>query len=203
MNLKKCATAGTSPRRNEPENLLLSEINTPMKILYVNPRGLTPFASAILLGAFLAIGTIARGEVFKDGETVCFLGDSITAGGRTQTIIADYYLTRFPERTIHFLNAGRSGDSAGGALGRLKEDVIDKKPTSVSIMLGMNDVGRGYYVESPTELQLKSQKKALEDYQANMENVVARVRADAGEPKLLFITPSPFDQTVVLEKSNN
>ena len=158
---------------------------------------------AVLLGAVLAMGSAARGEVFKDGEMVCFLGDSITAGGRTQAMIADYYLTRFPERTIRFANAGRSGDSAGGSLGRVQVDVIDKKPTSVSIMFGMNDVGRGYYVESPTEAQLKGRKQALEGYQANMEKVVARIRAEAGEPKLLFITPSPFDQTVLLEKNNN
>ena len=155
-----------------------------------------------LAGALMAV-TVSRGEVFKDGETVCFLGDSISAGGRTQTMIADYYLTRFPERTIRFSNAGRSGDSAGGSLGRLQEDVIDKKPTAVSIMFGMNDVGRGYYVDAPSEAQVKGRKQALDGYNANMEKVVARLRAEAAEPKLFFITPSPFDQTVVLEKNNN
>lgn len=155
-------------------------------------------AAALLAGAPLAFG-----ETFKDGETVCFLGDSITARGSTQTMISDYYLTRFPERTVRFANAGRSGDSAGGALGRLQEDVIDKKPTSVTIMLGMNDVGRGYYVAEPNEQQKRGQKQALEGYRANMEKVVARIRAEAHEPKLYFFTPSPFDQTVVLEKNNN
>lgn len=151
----------------------------------------------------MAAAAVSRGETFKDGETVCFLGDSITARGSTQTLIADYYLTRFPERTVRFVNAGRSGDSAGGALGRLKEDVIDKKPTSVTLMLGMNDVGRGNYVAAPTAEQKKRQKQSLDGYQANMEKVVARIRAEAGEPKLYFFTPSPFDQTVVLEKDNN
>ena len=160
----------------------------------------------VMQGAFCAVllsAGLAFGEMFKDGERVCFLGDSITARGSTQTLIADYYLTRFPERTITFANAGRSGDSAGGALGRLQEDVIDKKPTSVTIMLGMNDVGRGSYVASPTENQKAAQKRALEGYQANMEKVVSRIRAEAHEPKLYFFTPSPFDQTVVLEKNNN
>lgn len=151
----------------------------------------------------LALVVAARGEPFKDGETVCFLGDSITARGSTQTIIADYYLTRFPERTVRFANAGRSGDSAGGALGRLQEDVIAKKPTSVTIMLGMNDVNRGSYVANPDANRLKQQQQALDGYKANMEKVVARIRAEAGDPKLLFLTPSPFDQTVVLEKENN
>ena len=153
--------------------------------------------------ALLLSAGVAYGDAFKDGETVCFLGDSITAGGRYQTMIANYYLTRFPERTIRFANAGRSGDSAGGSLGRLKEDVIDKKPTSVAIMFGMNDVNRGAYVANPDDGKKKAQQQALDGYKANMEKVVGRIRAEAGEPKLLFITPSPFDQTVVLEKSNN
>lgn len=158
---------------------------------------------ALGLMGVLALGGAARGELFKDGETVCFLGDSITAGGRTQTIISDYYLTRFPERTIRFVNAGRSGDSASGALGRLQDDVIAKKPTSVTIMLGMNDVNRGSYVANPDASKKHQQQQALNSYRANMEKVVARIRAEAGEPKLVFITPSPFDQTVVLEKDNN
>lgn len=158
---------------------------------------------AVLLGVAMAVGSVAWGELFKDGETVCFLGDSITNRGQFQNTIYDYYLTRFPGWTLRFVNAGRSGDSAGGSLGRLQEDVIDKKPTSVAVMFGMNDVGRGYYVANPDEKRLAGQKQALDNYKANMEKLVGRIRAEAGEPKLFFITPSPFDQTVVLEKQNN
>lgn len=74
--------------------------------------------SGLFLVAALFLAQVAGGEVFKDGETVCFLGDSITHGGRFHSFVYDYYLTRFPERTIRFVNAGVSGDSAGGALGR-------------------------------------------------------------------------------------
>ncbi len=161
------------------------------------------FSTAIGLMSILTLGGIAHAELFKDGETVCFLGDSITAGGRTQSIISDYYLTRFPALTVRFVNAGRSGDSARGALGRLQEDVIAKTPTSVTIMLGMNDVGRGNYVANPDANKLQQQQQSLDGYKANMEKVVERIRTEAGEPKLLFLTPSPFDQTVVLEKENN
>jgi lysophospholipase L1-like esterase len=149
------------------------------------------------------LGSAARAEMFKDGETVVFLGDSITAGGRYYNVISDYYLTRFPERTVRFVNAGRSGDSAGGSLKRVQEDVIEKKPTSVAIMFGMNDVGRGSYVANPDDKKKAAQQQALNGYKANMEKVVERIRAEAGNPKLLFITPSPFDQTVVLDKDNN
>jgi lysophospholipase L1-like esterase len=155
------------------------------------------------LTAALLLSCVARGEVFKDGETVCFFGDSITHGGRYHGYIYDYYLTRFPERTVRFVNAGVSGDSAGGALGRLEEDVAAKRPTSVALMFGMNDVGRGNYVVAPTEQQRAAQQRALDGYRANMERLVARLRAEAGEPRLLFITPSPFDQTCVNDRDNN
>ena len=157
---------------------------------------------AILLGVCSLVSRVCA-EPFKDGQTVCFLGDSITAGGRYQTMIADYYLTRFPERTIRFVNAGRSGDTSGGSLARLQEDVIDQKPSAVAIMFGMNDVNRGAYVLNADEKKKTAQQQALDGYKANMEKVVGRIRAQAGEPNLLFITPSPFDQAVVLEKQNN
>ncbi|MDP3849011.1 MAG: SGNH/GDSL hydrolase family protein [Luteolibacter sp.] len=155
-----------------------------------------------MIAAMLLAGR-SFGEMFRDGETVCFLGDSITNGGRYQGIIQNYYLTRFPDRTLRFVNAGRSGDTADGALARLREDVIDKKPTTVAIMLGMNDVNRGLYVADPDEKQRARQQQALDSYRKNMETVTQRVLTEAGAPKLIFITPSPFDQTAVNDRNNN
>lgn len=154
------------------------------------------------LAAVMVAGT-ACGEMFRDDETVCFLGDSITNGGRYQGVIYNYYLTRFPGRTIRIVNAGRSGDTASGALGRLKEDVIDKKPTSVVIMFGMNDVNRGSYVDQPDEKKRAEQQQALDSFRKNMAAVAERIQLEAGGPKLVFNTPSPFDQTVVNDRNNN
>ena len=70
-------------------------------------------------------------------------------------------------------------------------------------MFGMNDVNRGAYVANPDDKKKAAQLSALNGYKANMEKVVERTRAEAGNLKLLFITPSPFDQTVVLDKDNN
>ncbi|MEI7776839.1 MAG: GDSL-type esterase/lipase family protein [Verrucomicrobiota bacterium] len=122
----------------------------------------TIIPSTIALLGFLLSSDVVCGELFKDGETVCLLGDSITARGATQTIISDYYLTRFPDRTVRFVNAGRSGDTSAGSLGRLAEDVIGKRPTSVSIMFGMNDVNRGAYVANPDDAKKNQQRQALE-----------------------------------------
>ncbi len=147
-------------------------------------------------------GSVARGGVFEDGEIVCFLGDSITARGSLQTNVSDFYLTRFPDRTVQFVNAGRSGDTANGSLRRIEEDVIDHQPTSVAIMFGMNDVGRGYYTFNPTEAQIQSQNAALERFEASMKEVIERIRTGANDPKLLFLTPTPYDQTAEIEMEN-
>lgn len=160
------------------------------------------FPIALCLVVFSITGIHARAELFEDGEVVCFLGDSITARGSLQTNVSDYYLTRFPDRTVRFINAGRSGDSANGSLRRLEEDVIDHKPTSVVIMFGMNDIGRGNYTFEPTDAQLQAQKSSLERYQASMEEVVSRIRTEADDPKLLFLTPTPYDQTAEMETVN-
>jgi lysophospholipase L1-like esterase len=145
----------------------------------------------------------AQGSGFKDGENVCFLGDSITHSGHFHRFLYDYYLTRFPDATIRFVNAGIAGDSAGGAQGRLVEDVISKRPTSVVVMFGMNDVNRGSYVADPDAQQQAAQAGALASYRKNMEALVARIREEAGEPHILFVTPTPFDQTVVNDGNNN
>ncbi len=153
--------------------------------------------------AVLLLACHVCGDVFKDGDRVCFFGDSITHGGRFHSYVYEYYLTRFPDATIHFFNAGVAGDSAGGAQGRLIEDVASKKPTAVAFMFGMNDVGRGNYVAEPSAEQRDRQKKAIDYYATAMERLVARVRAEAGDPRLIFLTPSPFDQTCVNDRNNN
>ena len=158
---------------------------------------------AVSLIAVFAALRVVRAEPFKDGETVCFIGDSITHGGPYHAFIRAYYLTRFPDQTIQFVNAGTSGETAGGGAARFDEDVLPYRPTSAVVMFGMNDVNRGAYVANPDEKKLAAQKQALDGYQKNMEKLVERIQKEAGDPKLLFITPSPYDDTVVTEQDNN
>jgi lysophospholipase L1-like esterase len=81
----------------------------------------------------------------QDGDSVVFLGDSITHQCLYTQYIEDYYYTRFPNRRIHFHNSGVGGDRASDALLRFDDDVAAFKPKYVTILLGMNDGGyRGY-----------------------------------------------------------
>src|SRR5262249_30325371 len=75
----------------------------------------------------------------KDGDTLVFLGDSITHQCLYTQYIEDFFYTRYPKLHIHFHNSGVGGDRAKDALTRFDEDVAKYKPNYVTILLGMND----------------------------------------------------------------
>ncbi|TXT35654.1 MAG: hypothetical protein FD138_1269 [Planctomycetota bacterium] len=98
---------------------------------------------------FLAISA-ARGEdskdfFFKPGDRILFLGDSITEQYQYSSDIELYLTTRFPKWNCFFLNAGISGDTAGGGAGRFASHVLAEKPTAITINFGMNDGGYGAF----------------------------------------------------------
>jgi lysophospholipase L1-like esterase len=100
----------------------------------------------ITLAATLSLATAASTRAdyaLKDGDTVAFLGDSITAALTYGKIIENYTLLRFPERKIRFFNAGWGGDTAAGGLKRLDRDVLDRGATVVIVAYGINDIGWG------------------------------------------------------------
>src|SRR5688572_25210921 len=99
----------------------------------------------ILLGCVLSGVTPALGADFalRDGDTVVFLGDSITAERTYGKVVETYTLLRFPERKVRFVNAGWGGDTAAGGLARLERDVFARGATVVTVAYGINDIGWG------------------------------------------------------------
>jgi lysophospholipase L1-like esterase len=79
----------------------------------------------------------------RDGDTVVFLGDSITAARTYGKIVENYTLLRYPDRRVHFHNAGWGGDTAAGGLGRLDRDVFANGATVLIVAYGVNDIGWG------------------------------------------------------------
>ncbi len=147
----------------------------------------------VVVSAFLT-----QAEMFKDGDTVVFLGDSITHVGLYEYNLYDYYLTRFPKAKIRFVNSGVGGDTAGGCMRRFKDDVIDKKPTHVCVFFGMNDIGYWNYGTNRTPAQIQLGERSLAAYRRNMTNLVAQIALKAGNPKVVFVTPSPYDDRAVI-----
>ena len=135
---------------------------------------------------------------FSDGDTVVFLGDSITHGGRYHGFITDFYRTRYPDRTIRFVNSGIGGDSAIGAQKRLHEDVAEYRPTHVALHFGMNDVDREAYAVETTTDRLRRRSDAQARYRMNFDNLVAQVKAVAPQASLIYLSTTIYDDTAIV-----
>ena len=102
----------------------------------------------------------------KDGDTLVFLGDSITHQCLYTQYVEDYFYTRYPKLRLHFHNAGVGGDKAKDALARFDEDVAPFKPKYVTVLLGMNDGGYREF-----------DKAIFDTYQRDMSTVLDKIAA--------------------------
>src|ERR1700760_4749637 len=82
-----------------------------------------------------------------DGDTVVFLGDSITAARSYGKIIENYTLLRYPGRKVRFVNAGQGGDTAAGGLQRRERGVSAEGATVLTVAYGVNDIGWGVHAD--------------------------------------------------------
>ena len=103
----------------------------------------------------------------RDRDTVAFLGDSITAARGYTKIVEHYTLMRFPERRVRFVNAGKGGDTASGAVARLERDVFSKGATVVTVAFGVNDIGWG----------MKANAESKQRYLEGVSNIVRQCQA--------------------------
>lgn len=104
-------------------------------------------------------------------ERIVCIGDSIS-DGFTYQLMALHALEKAGKPTPTVINAGVSGDQAGGVLARLDRDVLPHKPALVTLMIGVNDSGYAASVES---------------YESNVRGIVTRLR-DKGVPVLIMTT---------------
>ena len=143
-----------------------------------------------------------RDPIFKDGDKVCFVGNSITNNSQFYNFVNVFYATRYPERKVVFINCGISGDVTQGILNRMESDILIHKPTWSVLMIGMNDVNRGLYAKSrENEAGIEEKKKqALEVYRKNLEIIVPKLLENGR--KLILQKPSIYDQTGDLPAEN-
>lgn len=106
-------------------------------------------------------------------------GDSVTHRGPYSQYIEPFFVTRYPERRIRFMNSGISGDKAADALTRFEEDVAAFDPDYVSVMLGMNDGGYKDF----------SQEKFAK-YRIDMNDLLARIEKNRRRTNRYI--PQPF-----------
>ncbi len=116
----------------------------------------------------------------QEGDTVVFLGDSITHQCLYTQYIEDFFYTRYPDRKIRFHNAGVSGDKVGDALARFEDDVAAFEPDFVTILLGMND---GQYEPFNED--------TFATYREGMTEIVDRIEKLGAEA--IALSPTMFD----------
>jgi acyl-CoA thioesterase I len=137
--------------------------------------------------------------LIESNATVLFQGDSITDAGRSRendadlghgypAMVAAWFSALYPERNVHFLNRGISGNRAQDLCTRWQVDCLDLTPTWVSILIGINDTWRRYDSNDPTSAEV---------YENNFRAILAQTRdkLDANiiilEP---FVLPTPPDR---------
>lgn len=144
-------------------------------------------ALSVLMLAMAGSAQAQSGFAIKNGERVVFYGDSITEQRLYTCFTESYIVTRFPKLKVSFVHSGVGGDRVtGGWMGpidpRLDRDAIPYRPTTMTIMLGMND---GSY---------RSFDQGIFDtYAKGMVHILDRVKAAVPGVKFTLIQPSPFD----------
>ncbi|MEM9016907.1 MAG: SGNH/GDSL hydrolase family protein [Verrucomicrobiota bacterium] len=126
----------------------------------------------------------------QEGDTVVFLGDSITHQCLYTQYLETFFYTRFPERRIRFHNAGVAGDKVGDALIRFEEDVASMSPSFVFILLGMND---GQYESFSAETNAT--------YEKGMAELLDRIN-HLGATAIL-LSPTMFDHHQLALRRND
>lgn len=109
-----------------------------------------------LLLAPLALNAAEPIPAFTPGARILFQGDSITDGNRGRSadpnhilghgyvfIIAAKFGAAFPEAKLEFFNRGVSGNTVLDLEKRWQKDTLDLKPDVLSVLIGVNDKGRG------------------------------------------------------------
>lgn len=133
-------------------------------------------ATALILSA---IPVHAAAPLVKKGETVAFLGDSITqqgagsAGGYVQLVASGLAANGID---IKIIPAGISGHKSNQMRARLESDVLSKKPDWMTLSCGVNDVWHG------------EKGVPLEDFQTNITDIVNRCQAAGVKVMILTAT---------------
>ncbi len=139
------------------------------------------FRTLVTMTALMAMSANASAQL-KDGETIVFLGDSITQQGAGET----GYVTLFrkaietsrPDGGIRVIGAGISGHKVPNLEARLDKDVLAHKPGVVVIYIGINDVWHSQ----------NGQGTSIAKFESGLRSLVKRCN-DAGA-RVILSTPS-------------
>ncbi|NGM65951.1 cellulase family glycosylhydrolase [Sphingobacterium sp. SGR-19] len=134
-------------------------------------------------------------SLFKSGDKIAFIGNSITHNGDFHHYILLYYASRFPDKKVTFYNLGIKGDNANSFLRRMDADIVPHKADWSIVMAGMNDVNRGLYApEKQNEPDIQQRKeRALKDFESYYDSFLTRLKRT--KTNIILQKPSIYDQT--------
>jgi len=128
------------------------------------------------------------GLVFRKGEKVVLIGDSITAckrseielGGGYVRLVASLLGARYPELGLSFVNKGVSGDNVLRLAARWETDVIAEKPDWLSVSIGINDAS--------LEEGKSTQIVAIDAFEETYRRLLNRTKEAVGSRLILMET---------------
>ncbi len=132
--------------------------------------------------------------LLEDGQKILFAGDSVTDDGRARPVgegnwaalgngfvrlIDSCLAAEYPERKIHTVNMGISGNTSRDLLARWETDVNALKPDWVVLCIGFNDVWRQFDSPAVSEWAVSPQ-----EYADNLRRMAENTKA-----KMIWMTP--------------
>ena len=134
----------------------------------------------------------AQGIAVKNGDSIAFMGDSITK--QAWDSANGHWGWNSPVGHIHLvmdaleangikataIPSGRSGQTYRAMLERLQRDVLDQKPTWMTLSCGVNDLGM---------LLDGGEGVALPEFKTNVTAIVTQAQAAGIKVMLLTVTP--------------
>jgi acyl-CoA thioesterase-1 len=134
--------------------------------------------------------------MLRSGETILFIGDSITDCGRRGAdrplgngyvkLFADLLTIREPAKHINIINKGIGGNKVTDLHARWTDDVLRHKPDWLSIKIGINDLHSG--LTDPTN------GVTPERFESHYDDILSRTRKALPECRILLIDPFYISQ---------
>ena len=148
-----------------------------------------------VLFAACAVATCAFGELMvKEGDTLAFLGDSITQFGQQNP---DGYVNLTIRALaeagaeVKVVKAGISGHKSDNMLARLNRDVLSKRPRWMTLSCGVNDVWH----------QDNGKGVLLEDYKRNIAKILDTCAAS--NCTVIVLTSTMFEKPQMEKDPHN
>lgn len=130
--------------------------------------------------------------IFQAGQRILFIGDSITDcdrrnlaapfGNGYMSLVRAFVTARYPQVRLTWFNRGISGDTTRDLARRWEQDAIALQPDWLSVMIGINDIWRGF------EPGREHEAVPIDEYESNLRRLLRRA-ADQTSCRIILADP--------------